>query len=115
MTYCCEIYLIYIVDLVFFPFRALPAEVLQVSSPSVIQIGDNNRNYKIRIACINIEDSNRKDAINWLKNELPRHAKVNFFPKGSEDGTLLARVTNLDSGKDLASQMIELGHANPTC
>ena len=73
-----------------FPFRALPAEVLQVSSSSVIQIGDNNRNYKIRIACINVEESNGKDAITWLKNELPRHAKINFFPKGSEDGTLLA-------------------------
>ncbi len=101
--------------LFFFPFRALPAEVLQVSSPSVIQIGDNNRNYKIRIACINVEESNGKDAITWLKNELPRHAKVNFFPKGSEDGTLLARVTSLNSGKDLASQMIELGYAKSTC
>ena len=97
------------------PFRALPAEVLQVSSSSVIQIGDNNRNYKIRIACINVEESNRKDAINWLKNELPRHSKINFFPKGSEDGTLLARVTSLNSGKDLASQMIELGYAKSTC
>ena len=98
-----------------FPFRVLPAEVLQVSSPSVIQIGDNNRNYKIRIACINVEESNGKDAITWLKNELPRHAKVNFFPQGSEDGTLLARVTSLNSGKDLASQMIELGYANSKC
>ena len=99
----------------FFPFRALPAEVLQVSSPTVIQIGDNNRNYKIRIACINVEESKGKDAIDWLKNELPRHVKVNLFPKGSEDGTLLARVTNLYSGKDIASQMIELGYANRTC
>ena len=64
-----------------FPFRALPAEVLQVPSPSVIQIGDNNRNYKIRIACINVEESNGKDAITWLKNELPTQAKDNFFPK----------------------------------
>ena len=98
-----------------FPFRASPAEVLQVSSSSVIQIGDNNRNYKIRIACINVEESNGKDAINWLKDELPRHAKVNFFPKGSEDGTLLARVTNLKSGNDLASKLVELGYANSTC
>ncbi len=100
---------------VLFPIRAFSAEVLQVSSSSVIQIGDNNRNYKIRIACINVAESNRGNAINWLKNELPRNAKVNFFPKGSEDGTLLARVTNLNSGKDLASQMIQLGYANSTC
>ena len=57
----------------------------------------------------------RDRTITWLKSELPRHTKVNFFPKGSEDGTLLARVTSLNSGKDLASQMIELGYANSTC
>ena len=101
--------------LFFFPLRALPAEVLQISSSSVIQIGDNNRNYKIRIACINVKESNGKDAIAWLKSELPRHTKVNFFPKGSENGILIARVTSLNSGKDLASQMIELGYANSIC
>ncbi len=100
---------------VLFPIRAFSEEVLQVSSSSVIQIGDNNRNYKIRIACINVEESNGKDAINWLKSELPRNTKVNFFPKGSEDGILLARVTSLNSGKDLASQMVELGYANSIC
>ncbi len=98
-----------------FPFRALSAEVLQVTSSLILQIGDNNRNYKVKIACISVDESKGEDAIDWLKNELPRHTKVNFFPKGSEDGILLARVTSLNSGNDIASQMVKLGHANSIC
>ena len=98
-----------------FPAKVFSAEVLQVTSSSVLQVGDHNRNYKVKIACINVDDSKGQDAIAWLKSEVPRHTKVNFFPKGSEDGVLLARVITLKSGKDLASGMVELGYANSTC
>ena len=101
--------------MIIFPAGVLSAEVLQVTSSSVLQIGDHNRNYKVRIACINVDDSKGQEAIAWLKSELPRHTKVNFFPKGSEDGMLLARVIALKSGKDLASGMVELGYANSIC
>ncbi len=110
-----KIFLYILIFFLFFPLRALSAEVLQVTSSSVLQIGDHNRNYKVKIACINVDESNRKDAIDWLKSELPRHTKVNFFPKGSEDGMLLARITSLKSGKDLASGMLELGYARSIC
>ncbi len=101
--------------LLLFPIRTLPAEVLQVTSASVLQVGDHNRNYKIRIACIKIDQENEKDSIEWLRSEIPRHTKINFFPKGSEDGILLARVTSLKTGNDLASKLVELGYAKSIC
>ena len=52
-----KLFLFIFLVLLLFPFSVCSAEVLQVTSSSVLQIGDNNRNYKIRIACINIDES----------------------------------------------------------
>ncbi|AAP99572.1 MULTISPECIES: thermonuclease-like protein [Prochlorococcus] len=97
------------------PFKALPAEVLQVSSPSIIQIGDNNRNYKVKLACINIEPSKESEALNWMKSTLPRHSKVNLLPQRSEDGILLAELIKLRSNQDIAKSMSEMGFGEYYC
>ena len=97
------------------PFQALSAEVLQVSSSSVIQIGDNNRNYKVKLACINIEPSKDSEALDWMKSKLPRHSKVNLLPKRSEDGILLAELIKLRSNEDIAKSMSDMGFGEYYC
>ncbi|WP_241433985.1 nuclease [Prochlorococcus sp. MIT 0603] len=86
-----------------------------MKSASVIRIGDNNRDYKVKIACLDVDPLKEKEALEWLKMELPRKSKVNLLPKGSEDGVLVAKVINLNSEKDLANSMKELGLAKLYC
>ena len=97
------------------PIRVFSAEVLNVTSSSVLQIGDNNRNYKVRIACINIYNLKEKEAFEWLREELPRSSKINLLPKGSENGTLVAKVVKLKSSKDISRSMVEKGFGENEC
>ena len=91
------------------------AEILQVSSSSVLLIGDNNRNYTVRIACAEISPDLDEKAFTWLKKKLPRHTKVNLKPKGSLDGVLVARVIPFNSNIDITEQYIDEGLAMNKC
>jgi len=97
------------------PGRVLSAEVLQVSSSSILQIGDNNRSYKVRIYCINIDPLQDKEAANWLKVNLPRRSKVNILPKGYEDGTLISEVIKIRTNEDISAEMVRLGFGQKNC
>ncbi len=97
------------------PSIALPAELLQVTSSDTILIGDNNRNYKVKIACINIYPFKDKEATEWLKSQFPRYSKVNLHPKGSFNGQLIAELINIKTNKDISESMIELGFGDYNC
>ena len=91
------------------------AEILQVSSSSVLLIGDNNRTYTVKIACMEISPELEERAVNWLRKELPRHKKVNLKPKGSIDGVLVAKVISFDSNIDITEKYINEGLAVNNC
>ena len=80
-----------------FPINVLAAEVLQVRSSSVLQIGDRNRSYAVKLACIEVDPKDETSAKELLKKELTRNKKINIFPKGSMDGVLLAKVLTIDN------------------
>tara|TARA_B100000700_G_scaffold57877_1_gene62810 strand:+ start:3261 stop:3635 length:375 start_codon:yes stop_codon:yes gene_type:complete len=98
-----------------FSFKAFAAEVLQVSSSSMLLIGDNNRTYTVKIACVEIRPEKENSAIQWLKKELPRHKKVNLQPKGSYDGILMAKVIPFKTNIDIAEKYINDGLAEDNC
>ena len=79
------------------PWPAQAAEVLQVRSGSVLQIGDGNRNYTVRLACLGVTPEANTEAVAWLRQQLPRRSRVNLRPVGSEDGILVARVSRLEA------------------
>ncbi len=91
------------------------AEVLQVSSSSVLLIGDNNRNYTVKIACAEINPDLEEKSIDWLKKQLPRHTKVNLKPKGSVEGVLVARVIPFNSNVDITEKYVKEGFATNKC
>ena len=91
------------------------AEVLQVSSSSVLLIGDNNRTYTVKIACTEISPDLEEKSFNWLKKQLPRHTKVNLRPKGSVDGVLLAKVIPFNSDIDISEKYVNEGLAKNKC
>ena len=97
------------------PLNVLSAEVFQVSSYSSLKVGDQNRIYKVEIGCLNIDPENEDIAFDWLRSELPRHARVNLQPIGYSDGTLISRVIKINSNNDIAKLMIEKGFAKNKC
>ena len=107
--------LILLVSVFGFCYHAFSAEVLQVTSSSVLLIGDNNRTYTVKIACTEISPDLEEISINWLKKQLPRHTKVNLKPKGIEDGALVARVIPFNSSVDISEKYISEGLANKKC
>ena len=91
------------------------AEILQVTSSSVLLIGDHNRTYTVKLACTEINPDLEEKSIVWLKKQLPRHTKVNLKPKGSIDGVLVAKVIPFNSNTDIAEKYINEGLAINNC
>ena len=91
------------------------AEILQVTSSSVLLIGDHNRTYTVKLACTEISPDLEEKSANWLKKKLPRHTKVNLKPKGSVDGVLVAKVIPFYSNIDINEAYINEGLAINKC
>ena len=84
------------------------AEALQIRSSTLIQIGDHNRNYTIKLSCLEVNPKDEQAALSWLKSELPRRRRVNFSPQGSNDGILIARVNLLGKERDLGEEITHI-------
>ena len=97
------------------PHRAFAAEVLQVRSATLLQVGDRNRNYSVQLACVQVEPEDEQRAQDWIRHAVPRRRRVNLRPEGSADGVLLARVTPIGDDLDLGSALVSEGLAQVTC
>ena len=86
------------------------AEVLQVRSATMLQVGDQNRSYSVALACLNVPADQAAAATDWLRHELPRRTRVNLRPQGNDQGVLLARVERLDRRSDVANDLIAAGY-----
>ena len=102
--------------LLLLPVAARAAEVLQVRSAQLLQVGDHNRTYTVELACLSLPPGGDQAAVDWLRDTLPRRTRVNLRPMGSHDGTLVARVQRLGGegpGSDLSEGLIAAGLAQP--
>jgi len=97
------------------PAAADAAEVLQVRSGTLLQVGDGNRNYTVELACIRVDQSQEQASIDWLRHELPRRSRVNLRPMGQDNGVLVANVQKLGESLDLASGLVAAGLAESSC
>ena len=91
------------------------AEVLQVRTSSLLQVGDRNRTYTVQLACVDVTADAETEAVGWLRQQLPRRRRVNLRPVGSRDGQLLARVTPLGESVDLSAGLVAAGLAGDSC
>jgi len=98
-----------------FSTPAFGAEILQVRSSTLLQIGDQNRSYALKIACLNVQPANEEIAIKILKKKLPRRKRVNLRPQGSENGMLIAKVIPLGQEKDIGQELILSGLGENIC
>ena len=107
--------LIIIGFLFLFPWEVSPAEVLQIRSETLLQVGDQNRNYTIQIACVDINQETKLQTRDWLRQKLPRRKRVNLLPLSTENGILVARVIPFGDKEQLGIQMAENGFGKRTC
>ena len=107
--------LIILISLFCFYSEVNAAEILQVTSSSVLLIGDHNRTYTVKLACTEVSPELEEKSVKWLKKQLPRHTKVNLKPKGSVDGVLVAKVIPFDSNVDITEKYISEGLAREKC
>lgn len=92
----------------------MAAEILSIRSATLLQIGDQNRSYQVRLACLEVEDSNSHEALMWLQRHGNRGTKVNLRPVSQLNGVLVAKVSVLKSGLDLGDAMVAEGLASPS-
>ncbi len=107
--------LIFLISFFCFYSEVYPAEILQVTSSTVLLIGDHNRTYTVKIACAEINPDLEEKSVKWLKKQLPRHTKVNLKPKGSLDGVLVANIIPINSNIDITEKYINEGLAINNC
>ena len=98
-----------------FPENINAAELLQIRSASLLQIGDQNRSYTVQLACLEVDSSDEVLAVNWLKSELPRGSRVNLRPIGSKEGILLAKVIPIGAEMDLSESLVSRGLGHFSC
>ncbi len=108
-------FLILLISFFYFYSEVVAAEILQVSSSSVLLIGDHNRTYTVKLACAEVSTDLEDKSVDWLRKQLPRHTKVNLKPQGSVDGVLIARVIPFKSNIDISDKYISEGLAENKC
>jgi endonuclease YncB( thermonuclease family) len=99
------------------PASSAAAELRQVRTGTVLQVGDSNRSYSVRLACIAVADDQEQEAVRWLRQAVGRGSRLKLRPLGEEDGQLLARVSSLPRGQrpglDLGAGLVAAGLATP--
>tara|TARA_Y100001968_G_scaffold310906_1_gene332314 strand:+ start:20205 stop:20576 length:372 start_codon:yes stop_codon:yes gene_type:complete len=98
-----------------FSWEINAAEVLQVTNSSTLLIGDQNRNYTVKIYCLEVSPANESSVVDFLNSELPRHSKVNLQPRGAKDGILYAKLISLRDNIDITEKIISNKLAKKSC
>tara|TARA_B100000579_G_C22828044_1_gene854335 strand:+ start:1235 stop:1579 length:345 start_codon:yes stop_codon:yes gene_type:complete len=104
-----------IIFILFMPINLFAAEILQIKDSSTLIIGDQNRNYTVKIACLSVVSEEEKNVLKEIESKLPRHTKINLKPKGSKDGILISRIINISNGLDIGEYLIDQGLASNSC
>ena len=91
------------------------AEILQIKSSNTILVGDQNRNLKVRLFCVDVNKNDELEATNLLKSEFPRGSKVKIKPFGSKENVLLAKVFNIKSNKEMTGLLVDNDLTSEIC
>ena len=82
------------------------AEILQIKNSNTILVGDQNRNLKIELFCVDVNENDELEATNLLKTEFPRGSKVKIKPFGFKENVLLAKVFNIKGTKEMTELLV---------
>ena len=105
-----------IICLVFLnPLIVNSAEILQIKSSNTILVGDQNRNLKLGLFCVEVNENDELEATNLLKSEFPRGSKVKIKPFGFKDNVLLAKVFNIKGTKEMTELLVAKNLSSEIC
>ncbi len=91
------------------------AEILQIKSSNTILIGDQNRNLKIELFCVDVNEKDELEATNLLNSEFPRRTKVKIKPFGFKENILLAKVFNIKTTKEMTELLVAKDLTKENC
>ena len=91
------------------------AEILQIKSSNTIFVGDQNRNLTIGLFCVDVNENDELEAINFLKTEFPRGSKVKIKPFGFKENVLLAKVFNIKGNKEMTELLVAKNLSSEIC
>ena len=97
------------------PLIVKSAEILQIKSSNTILLGDQNRNLKIGLFCVDVDANNELEASNLLKSQFPRGSKVKIKPFGFKEDVLLAKVFNIKGTKEMTELLVSKGLSEGNC
>ena len=101
--------------IVFNPVIVNSAEILQIKSSNTILVGDQNRNLKIGLFCVDVNENDELQATNLLKSEFPRGSKVKIKPFGFKENVLLAKVFNIKGTKEMTELLVSKDFTRENC
>ena len=108
-------FLILVCLIVFNPVIANSAEILQIKNSNTILVGDQNRNLTIGLYCVDVNENDELEAINFLKSEFPRGSKVKIKPFGFKENVLLAKVFNIKGTKEMSELLVAKDLTSEIC
>jgi len=97
------------------PIVVNSAEILQIKNSNTILVGDQNRNLKIELFCVDVNENDELEATNLLKNEFPRGTKVKIKPFGFKENVLLAKVFNIKDSKEMTELLVAKDLTSEIC
>ena len=110
-----SIFLIIIYLIVINPLAVDSAEILQINSSNTILVGDQNRNLRIGLYCVDVNENDELEATNLLKSEFPRGSKVKIKPFGFKENLLLAKVFNIKGTKEMTEILVAKDLTSEIC
>ena len=84
-----------------YPINAYSAEILQINDTNTILVGDQNRSLYLSLYCIDINENEKEQATEILKENFPRGTKIKIKPFGSNANRLVAKIFRVDDDTEM--------------
>ena len=97
------------------PINTCSAELLQINDVSTILVGDQNRSLYLSLYCVDINENEKKKAIEILKRNFPRGTKVKIKPYGSDGDRLLAKISRVDDETEMSELLNTFNSSEKNC
>ena len=97
------------------PIECISAEILNITNSQSVEIGDQNRNIRVNLFCIDVEDKDELAAINLLKKNFPRGTKVKIQMFGKENENLLAKIYSLKTNYEMTDLLFSNNLTRNNC
>ena len=87
--------------LIICPININSAELLQINDVNTIVVGDQNRYLYLSLYCIDINENEKEQATEILKENFPRGTKIKIKPFGSNANRLVAKIFRVDDDTEM--------------